>query len=100
MKQRITEADLQAICDKINTATGSPLKPWTSTTDGDSTATIGSTANVGCYHISCAYGGVALHRVHNSGGAISNPLGGGYMPKRELYERLQAFLSGLSHTKE
>ena len=94
MKQRITEADLRELCDKINTTTDSPLRPWGITTDYK------SMANVGCYHISCAYGGVALHRIHNSGGAVSSPLGGGHMPKRELYERLQAFLSGLNHAKE
>lgn len=87
---RITEKHLEATINRINRITGSPEKPY-STIDGK------FTANVGNYHLSGAYGGVCLHRMHNDGGGVSSPLGGGYVPKRELYERMHAFIAGLDH---
>jgi hypothetical protein len=81
---RITEKQLQALCDRINRATGSPMQPWV---DGK--------AQIGNYHISFAYGGVNLERMHNEGGGVSCPIGMGHVPKRELWDRMQAYLSGL-----
>jgi hypothetical protein len=86
---RITEKDLKAIAARINEVTGSPMATWTRTDDG------GMVANVGNYHLSFAYGGVNLERVTNQGGGVTCPLGMGHGPKRALWDKMQAFLSGL-----
>jgi hypothetical protein len=54
------------------------------------------------YCIDYAYGGAALHRNCDVNGAgeshgIHDVLGG-HMPKRELYERMQAFRRGIEAT--
>jgi hypothetical protein len=87
--QRITETHLQAKIDRLNRITGSPAEPYT---DGK--------ANIGNYHLSHAYGGVCLHRMHNSGGGVSSPLSTGHVSKRELAGLLSAFIAGIESTKE
>jgi hypothetical protein len=87
--QRITEAHLQAKIDRLNKITGSPAEPYT---DGK--------ANIGNFHLSHAYGGVCLHRMHNSGGAVSSPLSTGHVSKRELAGLLSAYIAGIESTKE
>lgn len=81
---RISIKDLRILADCINEATGSPVKPYV---DGK--------AQVDNYHISEAYGGVCLHRMHSTGGAVTTPLCSYHEPKRDLYNRMVAFLSGL-----
>jgi hypothetical protein len=93
MASRITDKQLDAMCDRINRATGSPLVPWARNADGRNVAQIGN------YHISHAYGGVCLHRMHNAGGGVSSPLYSGHIPKRELYDQMFAFLMGIESTK-
>lgn len=80
---RITDKDLQAVVDRINRVTGSPAVPYV---DGK--------AQIGCYHLSHAYGRVCLHRIHNERGAVSSPLSCGHIPKRELYGLMHAWLLG------
>ena len=82
--QRITQKDLEAVCNRINITTKSPLAPYDKTFG----------CQVGNYHLSYAYGGVALHRMSNTHGGISD-IFSGHMPKRELYYRMHAYLSGL-----
>ena len=89
---RITDKDLQAACNRINRATNSPATPYMTDPDGK------FHANIGCYHLSHAYGGVALHRMHNDGGGVEEVFGG-HMPKRELYGKMHAFLAGLDAGK-
>lgn len=91
--ERITEKHLQAVCDRINRATNSPMEAYTRGEDGR------HTANIGCYHLSHAYGGVALHRMHNQGGGAQDVFGG-HVPKRDLAERMYAFLKGLEAAQE
>ena len=88
MGQRITDKDLDKLCDRINELTESPMRPWG---DGE--------ANIGNFHIAHAYGGVRLHRMYNKGGGITTPLGGGYVTKRELYDRLHAYILGMEAAK-
>ena len=88
---RITEKDLQGVCDRINKVTGSPMQPWLRDETGRGGAQIGN------YHISHAYGGVCLHQMTNAGGGVRTPLSGGYSTKRELYNEMRAFLRGLDH---
>jgi len=89
---RINNADLEHMVDRINLATKSPLRPWTRTQKG-------SKANIGNYHISGAYGGVALHRVANEAGGTESVFNCGYTKKKDLHNRMQAFLIGLEVTK-
>lgn len=85
---RITNADLEFLVDRINAATDSPPKPYTKGADGR------FKANIGNYHISGAYGGVKLVRMGNKGGGISAVSTNGYGTKRELYNWMTAFLAG------
>ena len=85
MSNRITEKQLQATVDRINKITGSPMQPYA---DGK--------AQIGNYHLSYAYGGVCLHRMHNEGGAVNAPLAGGHVPKRELWVMMHAYIAGLN----
>lgn len=53
-------------------------------------------ANIGNYHLSGAYGGYSLYRMDNDGGGVQDVLVCGYISKRDLYYRMQAFIRGLS----
>ena len=86
---RITDKDLIAVVARINRVTNSPDKPYV---DGKPQA--------GCYHLSHAYGGVALYRM-----ALPMPLPSahifyGHGTKRELYDKMQAWLAGYELAKE
>lgn len=86
---RITENHLQAIVDRLNRITGSPAAPY-----------IDGKAQIGNYHLSHAYGGVCLHRIHNEGGGVSSPLSTGHITRRELAGLLHAFIAGIDTVKE
>jgi len=90
--QRITEKQLESLVDYINKLTNSPLES-SSRVDGK------YCANVGNFHIYYAYGGVNLHRMSNTGGGVSTPVGQGTRTKRELYNDMQSFIRGLEFTK-
>lgn len=92
--ERITIKTLRILCDRLNRVTGSPMeysKPHQ--------AGVPFFSNIGNYHISQAYGGYCLHRVHNTVGGVSSPLSSGHIPARDLYERMHAFLRGIEQTK-
>ena len=82
MKRRpvITEGELQFMVHQINTRAGTPV---TTHANGD--------ACVGNYHLSFAYGGVALHQTLSKGGSVRDVFGRGHMPKRDLYNLLYGF---------
>lgn len=86
---RITTSDLEAAVKRLNKITGSPE---TYITNGK--------CNIGHYCLSWAYGGVQLQRVCSDGGGINNVLGGGYCTKRELYEKMHAFIAGIEYQQE
>lgn len=86
---RITDKHLQAKIDWLNKITGSPSEPY-----------VGGKAQIGCYHLSHAYGGVCLHRMHNEGGGVTSPLSCGHVPKRELAGLLDAFIKGITLQQE
>ena len=88
MTNRITDKHLEGMIARLNRLTNSPAKPYEQLNGR-------CVAQIGCYHLSHAYGGVALHRMHNEGGGVTTPIGGGHMPKRELYERIYAFIMGI-----
>lgn len=93
MNNRITKSDIDAVVERINRITGSPLEPYTKTGEVPNQK---YSANIGNYHLSGAYGGYALHRIDNESGGIRDVLGSGHLSKRDLYDRMQAFIRGLS----
>ena len=86
---RITNGHLEHLVERLNKLTGQATEPWTKQKDGS------YKANVGNYHLSGAYGGVCLHQMVNEGGGVTTPLTYGHVPKRELYNALRAFVSGV-----
>lgn len=91
MKQ-ITKADLEIRVGVINRMTKNPVKPYSKTGDK-------FTANVGNYHLAWAYGGVCLHRMQNEGGGVEVIIHG-YSSKRELYEKMGAYIAGLEASRD
>jgi hypothetical protein len=85
---------LETLCRWINERTGSPLEPYTKDENGN------FRANVGNYHLSGAYGGYCLHRMHSEGGGVTTPLIHGHVPKRELETAMRAFLAGIDTVQE
>ena len=92
--RRITDKDLAGMVSRLNRLTNSPLEYFTVAADGQ------RVINIGHYHIDGAYGGVELVRTMNTGGGVNTPIGGGHMPKRELYERIYAYIRGIEDSKE
>lgn len=87
--KRITQKDLEYTVERINEITSSPKTSWTRDENG-------CKANVGNYHLDYAYGGVRLVRMSNEHGGIRCISTDGYGTKRELFNWMQAFISGLS----
>jgi hypothetical protein len=94
MTYRITEAMLKKRIEQLNKLTNSPLTPYTRTAEGR------SVANVGNYHLSHAYGGVCVHRMHNESGGVSTPIISYHTTKRECFDALCAFISGIEFALE
>ena len=86
---RITDKDLEAVAARINRSLGTPATPYSKREDG----TFGPNARN--YHISYAYGGAGLCRMADQGSGTHDVFRCGHVPKRELYDRMQAFLDGL-----
>ncbi len=86
---RIRQQTLELLCARINRVTGSPEQPYVRDAQGKLIAQIGN------YHLDYAYGGVNLVRMHSEGGGITTPLSCGCIAKRDLYNRMHAFLAGL-----
>ena len=89
---RITKKLLQARIETINSILGMPETPYTRTDDK-------LVANIGNFYLSQAYGGYCVNRMCNENGGVSTPIWAGYIPAREAYERICAFIAGLTFTK-
>ncbi len=85
---QITKAHLEYKVRRLNKMTGNPVEPWGSK-DGK------LRANIGNYHLCWAYGGVDLHQMDNQGGGVNTPLSCGCTTKRDLANRIDAFISGV-----
>jgi hypothetical protein len=81
---RTTKRDLDALAKAINGATGAPVEPWSN-----------GKANIGCCHVSGAYGGYALHRVATEHGGIEDVSRIGYVSAKELHLWMRAHLAGI-----
>lgn len=91
--ERITQKHLDGLCSRLNRLTNSP-ETYMSMIDGQ------RVINVGHFHIDSAHGGVNLVRTVNNGGGISTPIGGGFCTKRELYEKIYAYIRGIELMQE
>lgn len=92
---RITIKTLRARVDYLNRETNSPMEPYTFDPE-----TGRSKANIGNYHISQAYGGYSLHRMHNEGGGVEDVFRCGHTTARDLYNRIRAFEDGIYTAKQ
>ena len=92
---RITQKDLEAVVSRINRICGTPATPYAMIPDGS------FAPNANCYHLSYAYGGVQLVQMSSTIGCtgVRNVLGTGHIPKADLYNRMQSFISGLEVSK-
>jgi hypothetical protein len=91
MSNRITEKDLQALCDRINDAAGTPREPYGPAIDGH------CNPQARCYHLAFAYGGVALHQMSEKPGCTGiHAIIDGYRTKRELYEKMLSYLDDMA----
>ena len=87
--ERISIKTLEILVTRLNKITNSPETPWTRDSNGK------MHANIGNFHLSQAYGGVCVHRMHSEGGGITTPISHGHIPKREAYNQLHSFINGL-----
>jgi hypothetical protein len=85
--ERITEKMLKGSIDYLNKITGQPATPYTKIGDK-------FTANIGNYHLDCAYGGYQLAQIVTEGGGIRT-ITSGFCPKRELYYQIRAYIEGI-----
>jgi len=89
---RITKKNLQARIETINSILNRPATPYTQV-DGK------LVANLGNFSLSQAYGGYCVHLMVNDGGGVSTPIWYGHIPARDAYERISAFIAGLTFSK-
>jgi len=89
--ERTTRKQLEFLCARINAAQQSPATPYErSEIDGSPIAQIGH------YHLSGAYGGVSLHQMANVSGGVRDVFNCGHVTKRDLYNRMGAYLAGVA----
>ena len=86
---RIKQSDLEYYAGLINQATNSPQDPYY----WDENKKLRPNGN--CYHLSGAYGGVSLQRNVNLSGGCTDVFNCGHVPKRDLYNRMRAYLAGI-----
>lgn len=91
MAQRISVKDLERLTERLNKLTENPTEYRNKET---------GKANIGHYTLSGAYGGYELQQIVTDGGGVTCPLYTGHVPKRELYNKMQAFISGIELGKE
>jgi len=92
--ERITQKDLERIVLRLNRKLNRPETPYGKDENGR------FKANLGNFHISGAYGGVALEEVQTDGGGVRRVSTDGYGTKRQMYTWMTAFLSGIEVTAE
>ena len=83
MMNKITNKDLENKLDRINNIAGHKDAPY---------------STIGAYCLDYAYGGVSLEKWVNDAGGVEDVFGCGHITKRELYNRINAYLLGLRAT--
>jgi hypothetical protein len=89
---RITKKLLQARIDTINSILSLPATPYTLHEDGT------RSVNQGVFILTQAYGGYGVGKMSEEGGTWS-AIWNGHITARDAYERLSAFIAGLTFTK-
>jgi len=92
MKQ-ITQTMLRGKIDLLNELTGNPSNRF-EIVDGKYRSQTGN------YYLSMQNGGYALYRIVNEGGGINDIFSRGHGTKRELYEMICAYISGIETKNE
>ena len=85
---RVTIKDLERLAALANEITNSPAT-YATRIDGK------FKSHVGHFFISQEYGGVCFCKVANEGGARADIFRCGHTTKKDLYNRIQAFLTAL-----
>lgn len=85
MTIRITDKDLDNLCNRMNETLGKPLKPWIRENDRNK-------AQIGNIHVYSCLGVYALHEMVNEGGGVRVIVSGS--TKRECYDLGHAWLNG------
>jgi hypothetical protein len=86
MTDRITKAQLERLCERIN---------WLHQVPNEALDPQTGRANVGTFTLSGAYGGWKLEKITNEAGGCVDVLSIGYASKRALYDAMHAYLTGL-----
>jgi hypothetical protein len=89
---RITKKQLQARIETINSILGKPSTPFSFNEDGT------RYVNEGVFILTMAYGGYGVGKMSEEGGAWS-AIWNGHIPARDAYERISAFIAGLTFSK-
>ena len=93
MQNRITIEDLKRQCEILNRHFGYALEPYSTqiieTTGGEHQM---SRPNPDVFHISQAYGGVSIHQMAKHGTGVRDVLSIGHLPKREVWNRMNAYI--------
>lgn len=90
----VTIKMLQSIVLRINKETNSAATPYLITID-PTTGQETRVAQIGNYHLSQQDGGVCLRRMENKEAASSDVLGCGHVQRRNLAERMHAFMRAI-----
>lgn len=90
--ERITTANLENLVRYLNKITGNKEVAHEKGEDGK------YHYNIGSYILNGAYGGYQLSQIVNENGGERSIIGG-YLPKRELYDRIHAYKDGILDTK-
>ena len=89
---RTTTKHLESLIKQLNELPHKPIEPNYLLTTNEGKKLYW---NIGNYHLVSAYGGYDLAQVVNDGGGITKPLYGGMVSKRELYNKLTAYINGV-----
>lgn len=87
MRNRVTTRNLDGVVKLLNNIKGTPETSHTKLETGK------YITNINNYHISSAYSGNQLVQTCNEHGGIRTVSTGGYIPKRELYNQINAMIN-------
>jgi len=90
---RITKKMLQARIDTINSILGKPSTPFSLDAEGN------RTVNAGVFILTQAYGGYGVGKMCEEGGTWSE-IWNGHISARDAYDRISAFIAGLTFNRE
>jgi hypothetical protein len=95
--QRITRKDLDNVVSRLNHIAGTPQQPYIK---NEETGKYEPQAN--CYLLGGAYGGWRLEQMSSTQGCtgIRVPIPMGYESKRDCYNAIQAYISGIIDQQE